>query len=107
MTPRENTAQFSSAPPLKILNNAATFPPVSLLTWELNQVRMTAALTPGQVIAAPTRTTISRTRVRMIRLRSSGILKVFVNAEIMKGLDYARTDADGATSRSHSNSGHP
>src|SRR5579862_1389716 len=45
---------------------------------------MTAALMPGQEMAAPILTTTSTASVKRTRFRSSGILKVFVNAEITK-----------------------
>src|SRR5882724_1850409 len=83
MTPREKSAQFSRAPPLKILNSAATLPLDSLFTCEANHVWRTCAFTPGQVIAAPMRTTTSMTSVKSTRFRSSGILKVLVKAEII------------------------
>jgi hypothetical protein len=85
ITPRENTAQFSREPPLKILNRAAIPPPVCVFNWESNQCWSTDAFTPGHVIKAPTRTTTKRANVRRILERSSGIRNVFVNAEIMTG----------------------
>ena len=39
--------------------------------------------TPGKVMAAPKRTTMIINNVKMIRFLSSGILKIFWNAEIM------------------------
>ena len=55
----------------------------SLLTADMNHWWMTAALIPGHEMAAPTRTTMRIARVKRTRLRSSGILKVFENAEII------------------------
>jgi hypothetical protein len=46
---------------------------------------MTEAVTPGHVMAAPTRTTTRRARVKRSRVRSSGILKVLENALITSG----------------------
>src|SRR5208282_4603900 len=83
MIPSEKTAQCSSAPPAKILNRAAT-PPLADFAIELwNHSFKTCALTPGIVIAAPALTMTSIERVNRIRCRSSGILKILVNAEIM------------------------
>ena len=46
--PSEKMAQFSSAPPLKMLKSAATEPPACVLTWVRNHSCSTAALTPGR-----------------------------------------------------------
>ena len=62
MIPSEKIAQFSSAPPLKMLNSAATEPVAWLSTWLRNHWCSTAALTPGVVICAPTRTMITTRR---------------------------------------------
>ena len=83
MTPNENNAQFSNAPPLNRLNNAATLPPACRFISVANQDFKTEASMPGQEIADPTRTTISSSRVNRIRFRSSGILNVLEKAEIM------------------------
>src|ERR1700746_792930 len=81
--PREKTAQCSSAPPAKILKRAAT-PPLDDLAMELwNHSFRTWALTPGIVIAAPARTITNIAIVKRMRWRNFGILKMFVNAEII------------------------
>ena len=48
MMPSEKMAQFSSAPPLKMLNKAATEPDDCVSTWFLNHWWSTAASTPGR-----------------------------------------------------------
>src|SRR4051812_47421359 len=81
MMPNEKIAQFSSAPPLNKLNNAATLPPDFSLSALRNHSWITAWLTPGVVIAAPNRTMTMIASVNRMRRRSSGILTVFKNAE--------------------------
>src|SRR6267143_2044194 len=83
MIPSEKIAQFSSAPPLKRLNSAATLPPDRSVNELRNQSCSTAWLTPGVVIAALSRTMTMIANVKRIRRRSSGILTVFRNAEII------------------------
>ena len=82
--PRENTAQFSSAPPLNKLNSAARPPPVRWLSEVRNHSYKTPWFTPGVVIAAPNRTITMTASVKSMRRRSSGILTVFRNAEIIR-----------------------
>src|SRR4051812_14657848 len=81
MMPREKTAQFSSAPPLKRLKRAAMLPPCFSVSEVRNHSWITAWLTPGVVIAAPNRTMTMIASVNRMRRRSSGILTVFKNAE--------------------------
>ena len=86
MIPNEKIAQFSSAPPLKMLKSAATDPPACVLTCVRNHSCNTAAFTPGVVICAPARTTITMIRLKMIRARSSGTLSELAKAESMEAL---------------------
>ena len=81
MMPSEKIAQFSSAPPLKRLNNAAMLPPCFSVSEVRNHSWITAWFTPGVVMAAPNRTMTTIASVNRMRRRSSGILTEFKNAE--------------------------
>ena len=81
MMPSEKIAQFSSAPPLNKFNSAARLPPVLSVNAVRNHSCKTAALTPGVVMAAPSRTMTTTASVNRIRRRSSGILSVLTKAE--------------------------
>ena len=84
MMPSEKIAQFPSAPPEKRLKSAAAPPPALWSATFWNHSRSTWALTPGVVIAAPTRMITTIPSVKSTRCLSSGILKMLAKAEIMR-----------------------
>ena len=86
-------AQFSSAPPLKILKSEATPPPDWASATLRNHSRKNPH-SPGRRDRDPARTTTIIASVKRTRLRSSGILKMLVNAEIIDGRrQLARSDS--------------
>src|SRR6185295_637020 len=77
MMPRENRARLPIAPPVKTWIRPNRSPPSRCICSFHDATA--AGLTPGSGMWEPRRKTTSRPNVQRMRLRSSGILKMFWN----------------------------